>query len=208
MEAYKRDFADEPFRATAVEVERWATLRELDPAFDSDEIVTCKNDLEIELPETGELAIVDFKTQALHGTALPTWSDSGAWRIDYQAMHNLTITRAHLKRIGERRPVQSFMIVRATRKPPFKFDRHVLEIARGVYRSMPRMIRDVVLAESDLLDRLRAGGKVKPNGAITGACFHRYGACDYQEVCTLPTTEDKRDHLLGNFVRLSTRVKL
>ncbi len=207
--AYKREHENEPFRAIAVEVERWATLGELGHPDHHlrDELVTCKNDLEVALPETGEIGIVDFKTQALHGSSFPSAVD-GAWRIDWQAAYNLTITRAHYRREGIKEPVRGFMIVRATRKPPFKFDRSVVPVAQGIYTQVPGLVALALENENRLLASLRRREKPRRDGVLRGACYSRYGACEFAGVCSAPSVEAKKSELETNFVRHDTGIKL
>lgn len=189
--AYVRHYRGENWIPIAVETERWATLGEIDPGgpwpeLDS-EIVTCRNDLEVEVEGPGTIGINDFKTQSIYGQDLPKWNaDTTPFRLDWQAADNMVVTTAHYRREGKR-PPSFFAIQRVTRKTDakkrHKFDRNPVTIPPTIMEDTPRLLRMGVRKELDVIDRMKAGHRVMRDGVVKGACYHRFGACDFADFC-------------------------
>jgi hypothetical protein len=196
LDAYKRWSSGEAWRPVYVEEEFRATLGELDPGGPypelDDEVITCRSDLVVE--QNGELLIVDYKcTSGEWGQErLPRWSDNNEYRIFWQAMINLQILRKRLDR-----PVRGFIILRVKRKAPFDFDRNLLQIPQIAYDRTPRIAREFVRRELDLIRRLDAGERPVQNFSN---CFSKHGPCDYLNLCGANTSEFQQQILDLDYV--------
>jgi hypothetical protein len=196
LDAYKRWSSGEAWRPVYVEEEFRATLGELDPGGPypelDDEVITCRSDLVVE--QNGELLIVDYKCTAGEWgqERLPRWSDNNEYRIFWQAMINLHILRKRLDR-----PVRGFVILRVKRKAPFDFDRNLLQIPQIAYDRTPRIAREFVRRELDLIRRVEAGERPVQNFS---SCFAKYGACDFINLCGASTTEFQQQVLDMDYI--------
>src|SRR5262249_49276293 len=150
--------------------------------------------------DAGNIWIMDYKT---HGRSrvnpktgrLTQWKEEGEYAINFQVLMNLHILRA---RLGYR--VRGFVIQRCTRQEPYDFDRHVLTIPEGPYRDAPRMMRELVKEEYDVVAKIEAGGRPSPR---YHACYGRYGACDYRYVCLAATQDKMHERLLEAYNQAS-----
>ena len=196
LDAYKRWSAGESWRPVYVEEEFRATLGELDPGGPNpeldNEVITCRSDLVVE--QNGELLIVDYKCSAGEWghERLPRWSDNNEYRIFWQGMINLHILRKRLNK-----PVRGFVILRVKRKAPFDFDRNLLQIPQLAYERVPRIAREFVRRELDLVRRVKAGERPVQNFT---ACHSKYGACDYISLCSASSSAFQQQVLDLDFV--------
>jgi hypothetical protein len=160
-------------------------------ALDND-VITSRNDLVYE-SESG-IWIMDYKTVGRSKTNSRTgrlirWNEANEFALNWQSLINLHILRAKL---GPR--VRGFVVTRATRQPPYDFDRNPLTIPSIAYMEAPRAAREAVLHEYEVMRKIEQGSKPRPS---YHACWGRYGACDYRDVCRAHTEEERAKILTG-----------
>jgi len=211
MQRYAAD--QETFKVVSIEEEYRATLRELDPGGPwpelDDDIVTCRTDLVYE--NAAGYWVMDYKS---HGRSkvnprtgrLTRWKDDGEYGLNWQVLWNLHILR---KRYGSK--VRGFVIQRTTRQEPYDFDRTPLTIPPLAYEEAPRVMRELVKYEYDVMSKVDNGEKPSPR---FHACYGRYGPCDYRDVCMASSPADQRLILENMFTQppehelLAARAKL
>lgn len=172
------------FEPISIEDEFAATLGELDPGgpwpeLDND-VVTFRGDLIIAARLNGDITLVDYKTlgsSKVHPKTrrLLRWNPTSEYGLHWQTLMNLHILRKHY---GAR--VRHVAVQRTTRQIPYDFDRPLLLIPDQAYAETPRVMRELVKMEYDVIGKILAGGKPSPR---FHACFHRYGDCDYKIAC-------------------------
>lgn len=201
--AFQHFASGDAWHPVAVEEEFRATIGDLDPGGpDSSldhEVVTCRTDLVVEI--NGELWIVDHKSSgggyaSGNGDRLPKWKHDGEYKLNWQVLMNLQILRAshNVSRLGRR--VKGFIVQRIKQRPPYDFDRHVVQIAQLAYDDAPRTARGFVAAERQILERVQRGEKPLPNYSM---CWGRYGACDYHDICGASSKAAQADIIARNF---------
>lgn len=196
--AYQHRYAGDALTPLIVEDEFSASLGELDPDPDrpwrdlDNERVTCRVDLVALV--NGKVWVVDHKCTGAGypaGQRLPRWQHDGEWKMNLQVMMNLHILRKRLPELGYPAPT-GFMINRIKRRVPYDFDRNPVGVPDLAYEEMPRQVRGLVHKERLVQDNMKAG--IKPV-ANYGACWTRYGACDYHDFCGADSQEE-RDRIM------------
>jgi hypothetical protein len=204
-ETYGINYAQEPWRPILVEEELTASVGEIDaspkPGADRTldaELVTCRPDLIVAIAGLeGEAAwIVDHKSQGKpwgNRRGLEPWNPEGEFRLNWQVMVNLHIARAPSNRMRfGGLPVKGFIIQRMTREPDdrgaYHFDRQPLFVPPLAYAAAAHEIRDAVAHEYEVRRKLAEG--IAPRKSFW-ACFGRYGACDYANLCGAASAEDQ-----------------
>lgn len=181
--AYMHTYPDDDLQPYTVEQQFTATLGELDPGGPhpelDNEVISCRPDL---IARSGGILNIWDSKSARAGWSkrgepgrLERWSDKGPWALDWQSLVNLHIVR---RRLSE--PVQSFIIQRLKREPPYDFDRHVLKIPPRPYELAPRVAREAVYREIQIREKVKKG--IAPTPSFW-ACYGRYGPCDYRDLC-------------------------
>lgn len=200
---YKNQTAGDSWSPLFVEHEFSASIGELDPDGPwpelNDERVSCGTDLVV--MANGLTWIVDHKCSSggWNKERLDRWQDDGEYKMSFQAMMNLHILRKRLPEMGYDAP-RGFIIQRVKRKPPFDFDRNVIQIPTLAYADAPRSARYLLKREMDIRQMVKDGIKPPPNFSH---CWHRYGKCDYWNVCSADSDTRKNMVLNTDFARPS-----
>jgi hypothetical protein len=201
MEAFKEWVRPKPWKVLAVEREFVATLAQLGITGPfASEVVTCRTDLIVE--SNGVMFIPDFKTAAVRkkkdGTTagLPAMPKRDEYTLSLQAAVNLRLGRLtypNLKRFG---------ILRVkSNGPPWDFKLDFIRIPKPVYAGLPELLHRAVQVEAAIDRKMKSGIPLERQGMLTGACFGRYGACDYWDVCTAERPEERAAILKEDFRR-------
>jgi len=194
FEAFKQRVAGDTWQPICAEEEFEATIGEIDPEGSdtslNSEVVTCRTDLVIEV--NGELWIVDHKSTggSYNSDRLAVWKDDGEYKMNWQIMMNLHILRTprNVARLGGR-TVRGFIIQRLKQRPPYDFDRHPVHVPALAYQATPRTARNFVAKEREILQKIERGESPTPN---FGACWGRYGACDYHDLCAASSKSEQQ----------------
>lgn len=217
---YAQAYANDQFVPLWAERELEATVDELDPPmfrsslpmldgaarrdrdFDAAvgrDTVTARLDLMCKSSKSGALWVVDYKSvgpsgcwwKGEHAGKLKGWTThNNEFLISWQALMTLHIARAHLAREGVKDPIKGFVIRRLTRQEPWDTDEWILVTPQLAYQRTPGLIRRAVRREHELIQQHAEGVEADWTGILTGACFTRYGACEYRPACASPTKED------------------
>ena len=197
-----------------VEHEFAATLGSVDPEGPrpdlNDEIVTCRTDLVARISNAAGTGvyIIDHKSKGRWDSdkygRLKTWNPDGEFSLDFQVLTNLHLVRKALEPMH----VNGFMIQRLRRELPWDFDRNVLNVGRLPYAQTPRLMRLAVMAEKDAETAIekyddanpacagsdksqRIDAAFQPEFARYHACYGRWGACDYRDLCMADDTDER-----------------
>lgn len=222
LEQYRTTYTVEPWTPFAIEEEFSATIGELDPggpdpSLDG-EVVTCRPDLLVlalhDVTRQPYLDVFDYKSAGknwefadgkwrIRGGLEPWKDDGGPYRIPWQPLVYLHILRAPSNAAKlEHMNVRGFWIQRLTREPDrfgrHHFDRHLLTIPRVAYEETPRVMRAAVARERYIRDNAAKGIKPMP---CTYACRTPFGACDFVDVCSAPTPEERLRVLNEDYYR-------
>lgn len=184
--AYLRWARGEDFVPLFVEREMVATISEAFGGPDDDighEIITARKDLVARVG--GRLTDVDLKSKAGHRSKQELFVDWREYARDRQILENVAISRA---RFDER--VDSFLIRRAKREPPFAFRDEWVRIDWRALKEGLQGARRAVKNELRVAERAEAGKKIRENGLDTNAC-HSGFTCDYYDVCAQVTKADR-----------------
>lgn len=190
----------DPWEPMFIEEEFEAPIKEIDPnpIVEADltigeEFVSCRPDVIVKVRgmHGPELWVVDYKTQTSptkwgKKEGLERWNPEGEYALNWQVIFNLLVLRAacNRARLGNL-PIAGFVIQRLTREPDPKtgayyFDRHVLSVSPKAYEQSRHEIRASVSHEHEVRAKVARG--VPPRKSFW-ACWGRYGACDYRDVC-------------------------
>ncbi len=199
---YKNQTAGDSITPLFVEDEFSASLGELDPNGPypelNDQRVSCRVDLVAQM--NGMVWIIDHKCTSggWNSERLGRWQDDGEYKMSFQAMMNLHILRRRLPEMGIE-PPRGFIIQRIKRKPPFDFDRNVIDIPTKAYEDAPKSARHLLRREMEIRKMVKDGVKPLPN---FGRCYHRYGKCDYWNICTADSEARKQMVINTDFVQI------
>lgn len=201
-EAYRDDsfeplWAEREFEATVDEID-YVHASQTDPvqAVVGREVVTARLDLVCRSRVTGGLWVVDYKSVGRAGTnprstppgRLRGWSENtNEYLIFWQGLMALHVASAHLAREGVLDPLCGFVVRRMTRQPAWDTDEWILRKPLLPYNETPSLIRRCVTREFELKQEHAQGRPAARTGILTGACFNRYGACEYRPACAKDT---------------------
>lgn len=221
LSCYRREYVQEPWTPYMIEEELQTTIGEIDPGGpDSSldhEVITCRADLVVLAidPETREpvLWIIDYKSAGKNWDfvdgrwimrgGLEPWKEDGDYLLNWQVLVNLHILRAPSNRLRlGGYPVKGFYIQRMTREPDgygrFYFDRHLVTAPHMAYARAPRVAREAVRRERQVLENIKNG--IAPNPSYW-ACYGKYGPCDYRDVCAARDVEQQNQILNDRFIK-------
>lgn len=192
----------DPWRPKYIEQEFEARISDLDKAGRGcdygglcvdDEVVTCKPDLIVDVDGTGNLWLVDHKTQRPEWgkKTLSPYKDAGPFTVSWQSLLYLHIIRLYMPHVA------GMIIQRINREPPYDVIRMPIPTA-DLYKDVPAIAREMVRREMQLGIDLAKGIKAT---AHPWACESRFGSCDYRPLC-VASGADKLDILEHDYLRL------
>lgn len=158
-----------------VEAQYLLTLRELGavPAGHrlADEVISVRPDMIIRL--NGRVWLIDYKTQSPRNGALGPLAVS--YSVGIQAIMYVAVMRKWYEGLA------GMVIERVSSRPPWTSHRSPIDPPKEL--ADPCTWHPMIVRAIEREFELSRGTKLAPDGLLTGACFGRYGECDFLDLC-------------------------
>jgi len=172
---------------------------------DLDDFASIQLDLVVENYNDEVQYAFDYKSTLGLYNRLARWTDYNSYGLDWQAMMYLWIARHAMNEQGVLLfpRLKSFWIQRVLTVHPFTADRNAIAMTQSAYDHIPSQIIVRLAKRKILRERYARSGFAELDPSYGYACWSRFGACDYFNICRVE--DSQKEDIMRTLYRVEER---